>query len=491
MTTSVNQAGTIPDWAKADAPRHKGKGGEAGFADAMKSGTAGKQARHTAVVDASGETRRPRWNVEFNIPAKATGERLAAEASAGARHRWELPVGLPDISTDGGAADGLDDPKTESAEDKAAPDSGTVAETVPIAFRTLLPPMILLGGFGRPEAGTSSNADSSKSAAEADIASPSEPDKKSPVLAKTDMAATVPAAATAMLAQANAKTAPGKAAALEQSATAQAANAAAKEGEPKPMPTTGEPAANTSAGSLRGDTATGTVGPGKPMAAESASRPDGVATPAKIARDSSHENTLDAPNLAGRVIVLAQQSIPAPATPFPGLTAAPLLAAIATDGSWRELAAAADSRGLPAQNTAASTHSLKVQLHPAELGMVTASLRFSGEQLTIELQVETAEAQQRLSADSDTIIKSLRALGLEVDRVTIQQSTVVQTPSARADANAGQNGQPAPDRQSFNASGGNGQAGSQHSGRNTSNDAQASQNTAPGSPDPAGGGLYI
>jgi chemotaxis protein MotD len=368
-----------------------------------------------------------------------------------------------------------------------------VAETAPIAFGTPLPPMILLSGFSHPEAGTSSNADSSKSAAEADIASPSsEPDKKSPVLAETDMAATVPAAAaTAMLAQANAKTAPGKAAALEQSATAQAANATAKEGEPKPMPTTGEPAGNTSAGSLRGDTPTGTIGTGKPMAAESTPRPDGVASTAKIARDSSRENTLDVPNLAGRVIVLAQQSVPPPATPFPSLTAAPLLAAITTDGSWRELAAAADLRGLPAQNTVASTHSLKVQLRPAELGMVTASLRFSGEQLTIELQVESAEAQQRLSADSDTIVKSLRALGLEVDRVTIQQSTVVQTPPARADANAGQNGQPAPDRQSFNASGGNGQAGGQHSGRNTSNDAQASQNTAPGSPDRAGGGLYI
>ena len=43
-----------------------------------------------------------------------------------------------------------------------------------------------------------------------------------------------------------------------------------------------------------------------------------------------------------------------------------------------------------------SAQSLKIQLHPAELGMVTATLRFAGEQLSIELQVENHEAYQRL-----------------------------------------------------------------------------------------------
>jgi chemotaxis protein MotD len=232
----------------------------------------------------------------------------------------------------------------------------------------------------------------------------------------------------------------------------------------------------------------------RPVAAESAERTNSTAASTAMARNSLRENAPDAPGQAARVTVLAQQNVPAPATPFPGLTATPLLTAIAADGSWRELAAATDSRGLPAQNAVASTHSLKVQLHPAELGTVTATLRIAGEQLTVELQVESVEAQQRLSADTETIVKSLRALGLEVDRVTIQQSPVVQAPNARTDANTGQNGQPAPDRQSFNGAnsgGGNGQTGGQHSGRDTSNGAQASQNTTPGSVDRAGGGLYI
>jgi chemotaxis protein MotD len=228
------------------------------------------------------------------------------------------------------------------------------------------------------------------------------------------------------------------------------------------------------------------------VAAVEAALPQRDSVEGAVARDlPARENGPDASSLAGRVVVLAQQNVPAP--PAPPSAAAPLLAAIAADGSWHELAAA-DLRGLPGQQSVASAHSLKVQLRPAELGMVTASLRFAGDQLTIELQVESAEAQQRLSADSDTIVKSLRALGLEVDRVTIQQSTVVQTSNARADANVGQNGQPAPDRQSFNASnsgGGNGQAGGQESGRSISNGADESRNVVPGGADRTGGGLYI
>ena len=61
--------------------------------------------------------------------------------------------------------------------------------------------------------------------------------------------------------------------------------------------------------------------------------------------------------------------------------------------------------------------------------MVTASLRFAGEQLSIELQVENSEAHQRLSADSETIVKSLRGLGYEIDRVTILQSSVASSAS--------------------------------------------------------------
>jgi chemotaxis protein MotD len=66
---------------------------------------------------------------------------------------------------------------------------------------------------------------------------------------------------------------------------------------------------------------------------------------------------------------------------------------------------------------------LKIQLQPAELGTVTAKLRLMGEQLMVDLQVESTEARHRLSTDSDSIVKALRSLGYDIDRVTIQQST--------------------------------------------------------------------
>jgi chemotaxis protein MotD len=435
MTISVKQAGAaLPERAKADAPRQNGKDGETGFAEAVKFGAPGKQTRPSTTE------------------------------AADARRQWELPVGHR-------AADGRIDPKSESAEQQEAPEerTATASETMPIAFRPPLPPMVLLG-FGRPEAGAVSDGDLTSPTAlalQAGTASPppSDPNKPGAV--------------------------PVEAAAVAQLAAERWTKATGKESETKPVPASlGDLAIKPPAGAHSGAASTNETT--KPAAAESTTGLDVTTAGTTNARDSLRENAPDAPIQPGRVTVLAQQNIPAPAVP--ATTAAPLLTAIAADGSWRELAATADLRLSADQNAVASTHSLKVQLHPAELGVVTASLRFAGDQLTIELQVESIEAQQRLSADSDAIVKSLRALGLEVDRVTIQQSAVVQAPNTRADTNAGQNGQQASDRQSFNAASsgsGNGQGGGQQSGRSTSNGAQASQNVASGGVDRTGGGLYI
>ncbi|TGS61917.1 flagellar hook-length control protein FliK, partial [Mesorhizobium sp. M1C.F.Ca.ET.176.01.1.1] len=67
---------------------------------------------------------------------------------------------------------------------------------------------------------------------------------------------------------------------------------------------------------------------------------------------------------------------------------------------------------------------LKIELHPSELGSVTASLRLSGEQLSIEMKPETHEAYRRLTTDSDAIVKSMRSLGFDVDKVTILQPSI-------------------------------------------------------------------
>jgi len=65
--------------------------------------------------------------------------------------------------------------------------------------------------------------------------------------------------------------------------------------------------------------------------------------------------------------------------------------------------------------------SLKIQLRPHELGQVTAKLSMVGGELSIEIEVDTIEAHRALSGESDAIIKALRAHGIAVDQVTIQQ----------------------------------------------------------------------
>lgn len=86
-----------------------------------------------------------------------------------------------------------------------------------------------------------------------------------------------------------------------------------------------------------------------------------------------------------------------------------------------------------------AVQSLKIQLKPHDLGQVTAKLTMNGDQLSIEIEVDTIEAHRMLSNESDSIVKALRALGIAVDQVTIQQPPQA-NPAGRdgagADANA-------------------------------------------------------
>lgn len=66
-------------------------------------------------------------------------------------------------------------------------------------------------------------------------------------------------------------------------------------------------------------------------------------------------------------------------------------------------------------------HTLKIELHPAELGTVVARLRAVGEQLAVDLHVDSSEARHRLSSDSEAIVRALRALGYDIDRVNVVQ----------------------------------------------------------------------
>ena len=199
-----------------------------------------------------------------------------------------------------------------------------------------------------------------------------------------------------------------------------------------------------------------------------------------------HEGLRDCPDVrtvrpgkqalsGGRVDIVAEQSYPAPAQNPMSQTTSVLVAAIASDGGLRQALSTPSALSQMARSVAVPTHMLKIELHPAELGMVTASLRLAGEQLSIELKPETHEAYRRLTADSEAIVKSLRGLGFDVDKVAILQPSIAAPAATRTDASSSMPisaGRDQPSFQPGNSSGSNAGSGSQQPGRNRSNDAQ-------------------
>jgi chemotaxis protein MotD len=189
-----------------------------------------------------------------------------------------------------------------------------------------------------------------------------------------------------------------------------------------------------------------------------------------------------------QVKVVSAQSAPAPvAAQLPSPTATALARAIHTGitpgASAAHAAAAAQQPQAPA-----AVHTLNIQLQPETLGTVNARLHLSGDSLRVDLQVDNADAHHRLKTDSDAIVKSLRALGYDVDRVTIQ------APAPSQPSTSGQNAASQGREQSFQqaqGNSGNGQ-GSSHAGSGRENGQgaahQAMERQEQRSPS---GGLYI
>ncbi|MGB6118814.1 MAG: flagellar hook-length control protein FliK [Mesorhizobium sp.] len=79
--------------------------------------------------------------------------------------------------------------------------------------------------------------------------------------------------------------------------------------------------------------------------------------------------------------------------------------------------------------------SLQIQLKPVELGIVTANLINKGDSISVEIEAQTPQARDHLSIDSDQIVKSLRAVGIEVDQVTVR---LADNPAPSTDRGDGQ-----------------------------------------------------
>jgi chemotaxis protein MotD len=136
--------------------------------------------------------------------------------------------------------------------------------------------------------------------------------------------------------------------------------------------------------------------------------------------------------------------------------------ALTHDPSW---AASLSSTGSLLQPHEAMTgkvvNTLKIQMHPIELGLVTATLRLHGDTLVVSLQVQTGEAYRQLSEDQDAMVKALRDQGFAVDQVSVQFTPADR--GAETQQGDGQSPQPQPQfsSQPQAREGGNGRQGAE------------------------------
>lgn len=110
---------------------------------------------------------------------------------------------------------------------------------------------------------------------------------------------------------------------------------------------------------------------------------------------------------------------------------AAVVSALAGDSEWAQAMqpSSALSNAASWTSTGKVVNTLKIQMHPVELGLVTATLRLSGEELSVDLKVDNAAAYRQLKEDHSRIAEALRSQGYAVDSVTISI-----TPTARSDA---------------------------------------------------------
>ncbi|GAA4119353.1 flagellar hook-length control protein FliK [Aminobacter aganoensis] len=214
--------------------------------------------------------------------------------------------------------------------------------------------------------------------------------------------------------------------------------------------------------------------PGMSAAAETPALADASSAPAGSATGDAEADTPARPVASrqpdqaaatNRVSVISEQAIPAPATSVANGTAGALAMDIASSAP-RHTAAAATVQQLQASAAnAPAAQVLKIQLRPVELGMVTASLHLAGEQLSVEIEVENAEAYHRLSADREAIGNALRGLGFDVDRVTILQPQSPAQAQARSDGSGLSSGSGGREQPAFQSDGMGGEGGNSGNGR--------------------------
>lgn len=164
----------------------------------------------------------------------------------------------------------------------------------------------------------------------------------------------------------------------------------------------------------------------------------------------------------------------------PTSNASAITSQIASNPEW--VNALQQSTAASAPLTEASTgkvlNTLKIQMHPIDLGTVTATLRLKDDELQVELKVETGDAFRQLRDDQDAMVKALRAQGFAVDQVSVvfNNSDSSSGNNPQEQSQMGQQGReaagdgPAPGREQRNGSGSQEQGGGRWTGNEGTSD---------------------
>ncbi|MBY5851158.1 flagellar hook-length control protein FliK [Rhizobium ruizarguesonis] len=135
---------------------------------------------------------------------------------------------------------------------------------------------------------------------------------------------------------------------------------------------------------------------------------------------------------------------------------AAVTAALSGDSEWARAMEPSSALSNAAEwtSTGKVVNTLKIQMNPLDLGLVTATMRLSGDALNVDLKVETGAAYRQMKEDHGKILEALRSQGYAVENVTISMA-----PVERSDA--GNQGQ-ASQQQSLPQQGQGGEARERH-----------------------------
>ncbi|MGR9150981.1 flagellar hook-length control protein FliK [Rhizobium leguminosarum] len=137
---------------------------------------------------------------------------------------------------------------------------------------------------------------------------------------------------------------------------------------------------------------------------------------------------------------------------------AAVTAALSGDSEWARAMEPSSALSNAAEwtSTGKVVNTLKIQMNPLDLGLVTATMRLSGDALNVDLKVETGAAYRQMKEDHGKILEALRSQGYAVENVTISMA-----PVERSDA-GNQSGSQASQQQSLPQQGQGGEARERH-----------------------------